>query len=327
MKLKHLIAAMALSIASALPAKATELKFASFTPAGHTITESVINKFVKDVADATNGELQVQVYLGGELGAGPVEQYVRVLQGVADIAWGLQGYTSTQFPRSMLVELPGMVPAGESGAKKIWAAYENHLASEFPGTKPLALWVSEPNVIIMRDKEIRTPEDLKGLKIRVAGAVAAEAVTALGAVPVQMPIFEVYNGLQTGLIDGVVTGGSAIDDFKLHEVANAFTVGAPLGRISFYVVMSQDAYDKLPDAEKAAVDNASGLDLSLAGEEAWQSHADDAVQKLRDNPDKTVIDLTPEQAKAFGDITLAITQKVVDGVDGGADTIAAMKAE
>lgn len=43
------------------------------------------------LSDATGGALTVRNYPGGELGAGPVEQYVRVLQGVADMGWGLQG--------------------------------------------------------------------------------------------------------------------------------------------------------------------------------------------------------------------------------------------
>ena len=71
-----------------------------------------------------------------------------------------------------------------------------------------------------------------------------------------MPIPQVYNALQTGLIDGVFTGSSAIADFKLDEVANSYTIGAPLGRISFYVVMNQAKYDGLPDAQKAAIDAA-----------------------------------------------------------------------
>ena len=210
--MKLLKAAMAVTFAMAMtePALAEELSFAHFVPPQHTLTASLIEPLSLGVAEATGGDLTIKVYPGGELGKGPVEQYVRVLQGVADITWGLQGYTSSQFPRSMLVELPGAVPAGKSGYDMLWNAYESHLMDEFPGTIPLALWVSEPNVIIMKDHEIRTPEDLSGLKIRVAGAVAAEVVTALGATPVQMPMPEVYNALQTGLIDGVVTGSSAM---------------------------------------------------------------------------------------------------------------------
>ena len=319
-----MIAGAALAIA-ATAATAAEMKIASFTPAGHTITDSVLNAFKDGVESGS--DLSVEVFLGGELGPGPVEQYVRVLQGVADASWSLHGYTSSQFPRTMLVELPGMVPQGDSGAEKIWAAFDEYLAAEYPGTKPLALWTSEKNVLIMRDKVVRSPADLEGLKIRVAGAVAADVATSLGAVPVQMPIFEVYNALQTGLIDGVITGGSAIADFKLHEVANAYTTGAPLGRIAFYFVMSEATYNGLSADQKAAVDASSGLALSMAGEAAWEAKSVSALEALRGDDGKTVVDLSEDEAAAFGAVTLAITDAVIDGVDGGADTVAAMKGE
>jgi len=324
--MKHLglIAGAALALTT-LSAQADDIKVASFTPAGHTITESVLNAFKSGVEGASDAK--VEIFLGGELGPGPVEQYVRVLQGVADASWSLHGYTSSQFPRTMLVELPGMVPEGQSGAEKIWSAFETHLAGEYPGTKPLALWTSEKNMLILRDKDVRSPADLEGLKLRVAGSVAAEAATALGAVPVQMPIFEVYNALQTGLIDGVITGGSAIRDFKLHEVADSYTIGAPLGRLAFYFVMSQATYDGLSAEQQAAIDAASGLGLSQSGETAWQSSADEAIAALRADDSKTVIDLSEDEVAAFGAITLAISDAVIAGVDGGAEAAAALRGE
>ncbi|MEJ2030314.1 MAG: TRAP transporter substrate-binding protein DctP, partial [Maritimibacter sp.] len=96
--------------------------------------------------------------------------------------------------------------------------------------------------------------DLNGLKIRVSGSAAAAAVEALGATPVQMPAGEIYNSLQTGLIDGVITGSSAIGDFKLDEVANSYTLGAPLGHIAFYVAMNAAKYNSLPAEQREAID-------------------------------------------------------------------------
>ena len=54
------------------------------------------------VGDETDGAVTVRGYHGGELGAGPIEQYVRAVQGVADITWGLPGYTSSQFEKTMI---------------------------------------------------------------------------------------------------------------------------------------------------------------------------------------------------------------------------------
>jgi len=328
--MKHtfkLAAATAIVLSSlSAPTVAEELRFASFTPPQHTVTASVVDKLAAGVKSATNGGLTVRHYPGGALGKGPVEQYVRVVQGAADMSWGLQGYTSTQFPKTMLVELPG-ASGGMSGYDMLWNAYKSDLASEYPGTKPLALWTSEPNIIIMKDKVIRTPADIKGLKIRVAGAVAAEVVTALGATPAQMPIPHVYNALQTGLIDGIFTGASAVADFKLHEVANSYTIGAPLGRIAFFVVMNKGKYDGLSAAQKAAIDANSGRALSKSAEDAWNAKANKTIIALKANSSKTVVQLDAAGVEAFAKLTLPVADSVIAKVNGAAGTLKAMRGK
>jgi TRAP-type transport system periplasmic protein len=88
--MKPIRAALALSAALAAgPALAEELSFAHFVPPAHIITQTVVDPISKAVAENSGGDLSIRVYPGGELGPGPVEQYARVVQGVADMAWGL----------------------------------------------------------------------------------------------------------------------------------------------------------------------------------------------------------------------------------------------
>jgi TRAP-type C4-dicarboxylate transport system substrate-binding protein len=276
-----------------------EFRLAHFVPPAHVVTSAVVEPFKSGIEADSNGELTVRVYPGGELGAGPMEQYVRALQGVADITWGLAGYTSSQFGKSMVVELPGAIPDGMTGYDMMWNAYDTSLSSEFPGTRPLALWVSEPNVFIMKDHEIRTPSDLSGLKIRVSGSVAGAFVNEMGGTPVQMPATEMYNALQTGLIDGIITGSSAITDFKLDEVANSYTLGAPLGHILFYLVMNQQRYDSLSSEQQAIIDANSGRGLSQSGEETWNALAERTLESVRADDRNTVIDLSAAEVAEF----------------------------
>jgi TRAP-type C4-dicarboxylate transport system substrate-binding protein len=325
MKMTHLIAGAALAVASAMSAQAQELKFANFTPPFHTINASVIEKLNADLSAATDGAVSVRGYHGGELGAGPVEQYVRAVQGVADMVWGLPGYTSSQFGKTMIVELPNAIPLDQPGYEALWAAFDE-IKGEFPATKPIALWTSEPNIFIMKDVQIRTPADLAGLKVRVAGATAAEVAEALGATPVQMPINQVYNALQTGLIDGVITGASTLSDFKLDEVANSYTVGANLGRLAFYTVMGQSSYDKLSADAKAAVDAVAGLEVSKSAEMAWNATADAALEAARADDTNVVIDLSPEEAQAFADAVADVVNGYVGEV-GGEAALAKMRGE
>jgi TRAP-type C4-dicarboxylate transport system substrate-binding protein len=326
MRLTRILAAAAIAVGSVLPAAAEELKFANFTPPFHTVNASVIEKLNADLSAATSGALTVRGYHGGELGAGPVEQYVRAVQGVADITWGLPGYTSSQFGKTMIVEMPEAIPLDMPGYEALWRAFDDNLKGEFPGTKVLGLWTSEPAIFIMKDRVIRTPADLAGLKVRVAGATAAEVATALGATPVQMPINQVYNALQTGLIDGVITGASTLSDFKLDEVANSYTVGANLGRLTFFAVMNQAKYDSLPADQQAAIDAASGPGLSKNAEDAWRAAADAALEAAAATGDNTIVELGAEEAAAFADAVAAVTDKYVSDVDGAA-TLAALRGQ
>lgn len=324
MKFTFVAAAVAAVIGSSVVAE--ELKFANFTPPFHTINASVIELMNSEVSAATGGALTVRGYHGGELGAGPVEQYVRALQGVADVVWGLPGYTSSQFGKTMIAELPGAIDDGVPGYIGLLAAYDDHLAGEFPGVKTLALWTSEPNIMIMRDKAIRSPADLAGLKIRVAGATAAEVAVALGATPVQMPISEVYNALQTGLIDGVFTGSSTLIDFKLDEVADALILGAPLGRLTFFTVMNQAKYDSLPDDQKAAIDAVAGEVLSKSAEDAWMATATASLEAARADSKNVMVDLTADEIAAFSAAISGVVGSYVASVDGAA-ALAAMRGE
>jgi TRAP-type C4-dicarboxylate transport system substrate-binding protein len=307
---------------------AEDLSFAHFVPPAHIITSSIVEPLSAAVTAASGGDVSIRVYPGGELGPGPVEQDARVVQGVADMALGLAGYNSQQFPLSMIDELPGVVDAGGvgEGYKAMWRAYGEYLTGEFPGTRALALWTSEPNVLIMRDKDVRSPDDVKGLKIRVSGAFPAQVIEALGATPVQMPANEMYNAMQTGLLDGIMTGGSPIQDFKINEVARGYTTGASLGNILFYVVMNEARDQGLSDAQTAAFDASVGEALSASGETGWNKRADKTIAMLKADPGKTVIELTADEAAAFNALMLAVTDKVVAELDGQGLPASAVKA-
>ncbi|MFZ3582863.1 TRAP transporter substrate-binding protein [Loktanella sp. DJP18] len=319
-------ACAATALLAAAPAVAETLSIAHFVPPQHTLTSAVIDPFIAAAASGGSG-LEVNVYPGGELGAGPLEQYVRAVQGVADIVWGLQGYTSSQFTMTMLSELPGVKAADRNGYDILWDAYDaGLLEQEFPATVPLALWLSEPNIFIMKDHDVRTPDDIAGLKIRVSGSAAARVIEALGATPVQMPANEMYNALQTGLIDGIVTGASAVGDFKLDEVANSYTTGPALGQISFYFVMNAARYEGLSDVERAAIDTIKGRPLSKSAEDGWNAAAASVLESVKATGDNTVIELTTDEAAPFDAITAPLGEAIAAEV-GGEEVLATMRGQ
>ena len=141
------------------PLAAEELSVATFMPPQHHINKNLFGWFGEEIVKRSNGSLTMKLFPAGQLGAGPVQQWKRVVEGVADITFGVQAYTPTLFPRSMLIIPPGKSTTAKESTERLWRVYDRYLAQEY------------------------------------------KAVKAMGAVPVQMPVTQMYIGLSTGTID------------------------------------------------------------------------------------------------------------------------------
>ena len=159
-------------------AGATELKLADFQPPTHFVVEKVYAPFAAAVEDATGGDVTVKVFMGGELGPGPAEQYNRVVDGVADLAFSLPGYTASTFPMTLLTELPGVIDA-ETGTTRILANLDM-LSDEYRRVQIVGLWNNAPNLLFMAEKPVHSMADLAGLNIRVPSRNAGLIVQAWG---------------------------------------------------------------------------------------------------------------------------------------------------
>lgn len=309
MSIKRTIGAGLLLLAAvAVPAAAREMKFANFMAPTHPYVRGCFQPFADKVAATTGGKATVKLYNGGELGAGPAEQYGRVVDGVAEFAVSLPGYTASNFPLTLLSELPGVVDEA-TGTRQIWKNIQL-LQPEYRRAHLVALWSSAPNVLFTRNKAVRTPADIKGMKIRVPSRNAGLQVTAWGGSPVSMPVSEIYNALQTGVIDGAMIDGTAVGAFKLAEVAGYLTVGMDTTNSPFFILMNRDAYGALDDASKAAVD-AAGREASLKCNAVQLDVAARGIAIFGKLAGKQVITLTPAQAKPFDDLSRKVVDQVV----------------
>lgn len=139
---------------------------------------------------------------------------------------------------------------------------DKHLRGEFKKAVPLALFVTPPAVFMMRDKPVRSLEDLAGLKIRVSSSSAAAIVEAYGATPVPMPANKVYTAMNTGVVDGALMGSDSLLIFKLIETTKYVTTNLPEMPTTIFLVANEDAYNELSDADRAALDSLTGLEIS-----------------------------------------------------------------
>ncbi len=253
--------------------QAEELKLAHFASTKYHLHVEMFVPLAEKLADATGGATTIRVYPGGELGAGPVKQYDRVIDGVADIVYALPGYTASQFKKTLLVEVPGIVQPGVNKTAAIWANIDM-LDEEFRRVKLLGLWTSADATLIMHDKKIESLSDLAGLKIRVPSKNTGRLVEAWGAVAVSMPITEVYQSMETGVVDGTLVDPSVLTSFKLGEVTKFVTKGMNATNSMFMLVMNRDSWDALDEATQASLTDLAEAELSEGGRVTMTSAAD-----------------------------------------------------
>jgi TRAP-type C4-dicarboxylate transport system substrate-binding protein len=316
--MKRLAGAALGLVLTAAAVQADEMKFANYMAPTHPYVAGAFDPFAARIAEATGGAVTVKVFNGGELGAGPADQYARVVDGVAEFAIGLPGYTAANFPLTLLTELPGVITEAD-GTATIWKNIDQ-FQPEFERVKLVALWSNARNVLYTRDKAVRAPADVAGLKIRVPSRNAGLVVEAWGGSPVSMPVSEIYNALQTGVIDGAMIDGTATMAFKLGEVANFLTVGMDTTISPFFIIMNRDAFDALPADQQAAVLTV-GQETSVLGNQVQLAEAAKGIEKFGATEGKELITLTADEAAAFNTLSAPVVAAVVAETGGTAQAV------
>ncbi len=298
---------LSLSTVPAGQAEARELKMAFFTGARHPIPRFLMIPWGKELTNAGLG-LEVRAFPGGQIGGSPPGAFKRVVNGISDIEWHLPGYTSSVFPRTMVMEIPLQWDSPTEATRALWNIYDSHIAPEYKRVKLLALWATDTPVV-MTNKLVRHPDDLKGLKIRTPSANQAAIIKGLGAIPVAMPMPQTYGALEKGVVDGAIVGISVVRSFKLGEVVKNYIIDLPFGYSPMIIAMNLKTYRSLNASQKAYVDGKSGLKWSLKGAELYEGARKASIKTIRDRPDTKIIELTAAEKAAW----VKKLQKVVSG--------------
>jgi C4-dicarboxylate-binding protein DctP len=118
------------------------------------------------------------------------------------------------------------------------------------------LYITRETIVTSGKKPIVALDDFKGVKIRGLNTLTDNALTAAGAAPSAMPGSEVYQALQSGVLDAGLTDLSAAYSRKYYEVQKFGTVG-PIFTIYFHMFVNPAWYAKLSPANRAAIEAAA----------------------------------------------------------------------
>ncbi|MYM57578.1 TRAP transporter substrate-binding protein [Thalassovita mangrovi] len=282
LRMKSLVAGAALiaSCGQALAENVT-LRFSNWVPPTHTLTVDMFQPWAKDVEEATEGRVKIQFLPA--LGA-PAAHFDLVRNGVADMAFAVHSYSPDRFPLTEFVELPFTAENAVVNSVAYWRTYEKFMAgaNEHKGTHLLGLWVPGSYQLFTKTGP-ETLDDLDGLRIRIPGTLVEEISTKLGMVSISSPLTEAYDQISRGIIDGMFQDYSTVIDFNMTEhMPNFFTAPGGFSASSQFLVISDRAWNKISDADKAAIDALSGEAMVKRFAQIWADRNTASLAKLRE---------------------------------------------
>lgn len=223
--------------------KPIELTYSIFFPAPHKNTV-LAGEWAKEIEKRTNGRVKITIFPGGTLT--PADKcYDGVVKGISDIGMSVMGYTRGKFPLTEVIDLPLGYKSGISATRLINQYFLRFKPKEFDEAQVLYLHAHGPGILHTK-KAVHKLEDLKGTRIRSTG-LSAKVVSALGGVPVAMPMGETYDALKRGMVEGSMAPIESLEGWKWGEVVKFTTesFGASYST-GFFVVVNKEKWNALP---------------------------------------------------------------------------------
>ena len=259
-------AALTAPALSGLAQQVVTLKFHTFMSPLSGVWLNMHKPWMEKVEKESGGRIKFEAYPAMQLGGTPVQLYDQARDGVVDVVWTLPGNTAGRFPRVEVFELPFMMNNAEATSKAYWEYVQTVAPDEFKDTHVLALHVHGPGMFHAKDKQIKRPDDLKGMKVRGPTRQVTKMLQAMGAIPVGMPLPQIPDALSKGTIEACVIPWEVVPAVKVHELARFHSefdpAGGALYTTTFVLAMNKKKYESLPPELKKIIDNNSGLATS-----------------------------------------------------------------
>lgn len=264
----------------AMPALAGQvLKFSSIHEPSHP-SAFTAEFFAERVKQLTKGEVEVQVYHSRQLGD--------ARDNVENVRNGSIAFTSVSISNLSQV-LPVMdvwsLPFIFKSDDHYWYCLNDPKSMEFmkqlepKGIKTIT-WITSGARNFFTQKPIRSPADMKGMKIRVmASPVMINTMKAMGASGVPVAWGELYTALQTGVVDGGENNHPSVISMKFYEVSKYYTIDEHM-RIPDVNVISTKVYDKLSKSQQQAILQA-GVEATAYMRGAWKVAEVNDLEKIK----------------------------------------------
>jgi C4-dicarboxylate-binding protein DctP len=254
----------------------------------------------KELAEArTKGRVKVEIYPNSQLFKDGEEMQMLQLGNVQMLAPSVSKFGPLGVREFEIFDLPYIFdnyeelhkvtsgPIGQALFKKL----------ESKGIVGLAYW-DNGFKDMSANKPLKTPADFRGLKMRIQSSKVLDGqMRALGATPQVMAFSEVYQALQTGVVDGTENPPSNLYTQKMHEVQKYLTL-SDHGVIEYAVIANKKFWDALPGDVRTTLEGAMKDATKYANDIARQEN-EEALAKVKASGKTQIVALSPEEKKAW----------------------------
>lgn len=260
------------------------LRYAFYAPAA-SFPAVQMEEWKKELEERTDGQVTVELFVGGTLlGSGDI--YDGVSSGTVDVGMDSPAYDTGRFPFSSVINLPVGYTDSAGPSEAFLELLEEYEPAEFEDFEVITAFTTEP-AYLQTQQPVRNRADIRGMELRGSGA-QLPFLQQLGASPTAMPMPEVAQNLQTGVISGYASSREVLKDFGLAEQVSSIT-DYPLGvSNSFVAVMDKERYDALPDDVKEVIEELKSEMVEFTSELHDGSNVTDALTFAEDNGVQTV---------------------------------------
>jgi tripartite ATP-independent transporter DctP family solute receptor len=295
-----------MALTGGIAAAQTTLRSADIHPDGYPTVEAV-KYFGQMLEQKTSGRLKVQVFHSAQLGQ-EKDTIEQTRFGVIDLNRINMGPFNNLIPETFVPALPFIFRSVEHMRKTMDGPIGDQILKAFEphGLVALAFYDSGARSFYNSKRAIKTPADMKGMKIRVQQSdLFIDLVNALGANATPMPAGEVYSAIQTGVVDGAENNWPSYESFRHAEVAKFYSQ-TEHSMSPEVLVMSKRSFDKLAPADQQAV-RAAAKESVAKMRELWEAREKTAEEKVRAAGSQ----VNPVEKQAFIDAMKPVYDKYV----------------
>ncbi|MDP1525114.1 MAG: TRAP transporter substrate-binding protein [Rhodocyclaceae bacterium] len=249
--------------------------------------------------ELTKGKVKVEVYHNSTLYKDKEEMEALQLGAVQMLAPSLAKFGPLGVKEFEVFDFPFMFDNYEQLRKVTNGPIGASLLKKLEGRGILGLAYWDNGLKVMSaNKPLRNPEDFRGLKMRIQSSNVLDAqMRAVSALPQKMAFSEVYQALQTGVVDGTENPPSNLYTQKMHEVQKYVTL-SDHGYLGYAVIVNKKFWDGLPADIRQQLDVAMEQSTRYANQIA-QVENDTAMENVKKSGKSEIITLTAEQKKAW----------------------------